>query len=445
MNATRKSLIVTFSLIALLLAVASGTAWAQGRKAVKAATGPFGYDPAVAGTSTFLGSLGGPAIGEFSVTAPSGGTIFPSGGSTALAEIRVFGIEMVGDADGVPLAEPVKIPLDSPLGMQIAGAYVLYPAYYELYPGETVDVYVEIYNPIVDASAYGDYVVTMKAQAVGSGIGVGSGTRYNLSLRPMTETDTTPPTVMIDSPADSSTHILGNIPVEIRANDPFPGSGVVSMSATISSAGGTVINQGLALNDDTPQPAGSDATATGTFTPTGGSGPAGASSSAAFDSLNRSGIGSYTLTAEATDGAGNTGQATSNFQVKYDIEFTQQEGHINNGQPNNSVGRFKFEVRRSSVTSDGAFMYDHTVVVQLVRTSDNTVMRAHTFFGPGSGVQNRVLIEDGDTINAVYHTNFRRGDLAGPPSGSDSYKAVVLFEDVDGNLVVQAESNPVSF
>jgi hypothetical protein len=427
-----------------MLAAAGGVD-AQGRKGVKAATGPFTYDPALAGNSTFLGSLGGPDSGGFDVNAPGGGTIFPAGGSTAVAEIRVFGIEMVGDADGVALPQPIQIPLDSALGMQIAGAFVITPAIHEFYPGETLPVDVTVNNPAVDPDAFGDYVVVMKAQANGIGIGVGSGSRYNLSLRPLSDSDTVEPVVTIDSPADSSSHILGNISVDIRANDPVPGGGVDSISAWISSSGGAVSNQAIALTDNTPQPAGTDATASGTFTPVGGAGAAGTSSAMAFTSSNRSGIGSYTLTAEATDGAGNTGQATSNFSVKYGIAFTQEQGQINTGQPANSVGRFKFEVLRSGVTSDGAFMYDHTVVVRLVRISDNAVMREHTFFGPGSGVQNQVVIESPDTVDAVYHTNFRRGDLAGSPSGSDSYKAVVLFEDVDGNLIVQAESVPVTF
>lgn len=433
---TKLRLLVSVALaVALLIPMA---ALAQGRKGVSIANGPFKYDPAEACNITFLGSSGSSA-GGFDVNAPGPGSIFPSGGSAATAEIKVFGVTKVGDADGNALAEPIEINLNSPLGASISGAFTLDPSLETFYPGSTVSVDVAVSNPGVSPDDFGDYVVVMKAQAIGSGIGVGSGSRCILKLRAATDVDETAPDVTIDSPLDSSTHILGNIPVSITANDPAPGSGVDSITAEVNSAGNTV-SQSISLTTDTPQPAGSDATGTGTFTPTGGAGAAGNSSGAAFTSSSRSGIGSYALTAEATDGAGNTGDATSNFTVKYDMEFTLQAG-ITTGIPR---GDFKFKSRRSNVTSDGAFVYDHTVVVRIVRVSDSAVMDTHTLFS-GSGVIEQVVLEGIDTADALYHTTFRRANLTGPPGAADSYKAVVLFEDVDGNLVVQAESNAVTF
>lgn len=82
-----------------------GLAEAQGRKEVKAATGPFTYEPAVAGSTTFLDDAGEPVTVGFEVCAPGGGTVFPAGDSSATADIRVFGIEQVGDGEGNPLVQ----------------------------------------------------------------------------------------------------------------------------------------------------------------------------------------------------------------------------------------------------------------------------------------------------------------------------------------------------
>ncbi|HSF33005.1 MAG TPA: hypothetical protein VLK82_21355 [Candidatus Tectomicrobia bacterium] len=415
----------------------SGLAAAQARKGVKAATGPFSYDPANAGSGTFLGSDSGsysyPDV--FQICAPGGGTIFPTGVNSATADIRVFGVEQVADAEGNLLLDPIDVPLDSALGMQIAAAFWLDPSNQVFDPGKCVDVDMTVYNPLVEDADYGDYVVTIKAHAPGSGIGVGSGARYYLSLRGGAVEDETAPIVAIDSPSDGSTHLLGVLDVKITATDPLPGTGVVAMSATVSSAGGAVSDEAIALTDDTPQAAGSPATASGTFTPAGGNGSQGTTLAEAFTSASRSGIGTYTLTAEATDGAGNVGTNSSTFQVTYNVTFTTQDT-ISGG----STGRFKFTVKRSSNTSDGAFMFDKTVVVQLLRTSDNSVVESH-FYGTGA-VHADVQI---DAVVPEYKTNFRRADLPGSPSSAISYKARVLFLDVDGNLIPQGESSPLSF
>jgi hypothetical protein len=336
MKATLSRMVIASLAVAGFVAVPLTSAEAQGRKGVKAATGPFTYDPASGGPTTFLGNTGS-ATSDFQLCPPGGGTIFPAGNPTADAEIRVFGVQQVGDADGNPLAVPEPIALDSTLGTQIAGAFDITPTAATVYPGYCFDIEIEINNPGVGPLDYGDYEVTIKAQAIGSGIGVGSGFRYVLKLRPAPANDTTAPDVTIDTPANSSTHILGVIPVQITANDPAPGTGVLSMSATISSAGGTVSNFGITFDTNTaPQPAGSDAVATGSFTPTGGTGTDGTTLTGAFTSAARSGIGTYTLTAEAIDGASNTGNASSTFQVKYDVQFTTQTGNINSGNPGNS-------------------------------------------------------------------------------------------------------------
>ena len=133
MRATLSRMAVA-SLVAVGLVVVSvGSADAQGRKGVKAATGPFTYDPASGGPTTFLG-YSGSANTDFQLCPPGGGTIFPAGSPTADAEVRVFGIQKVGDADGNPLAVPESIALDSTLGGQIAGAFAISPNATTVYP-----------------------------------------------------------------------------------------------------------------------------------------------------------------------------------------------------------------------------------------------------------------------------------------------------------------------
>ena len=156
-------IVMTSLAVAGLLAVPLTSAEAQGRKGVKAATGPFTYDPASGGPTTFLGSSGS-ANTDFQLCPPGGGTIFPAGNPTADAEIRVLGIQKVGDADGNPLALPEHIALNSIVGTQIVGAFDITPNAPTVYPGYCFDVEIEISNPGVGPLDYGDYEVTIKAQ-----------------------------------------------------------------------------------------------------------------------------------------------------------------------------------------------------------------------------------------------------------------------------------------
>lgn len=418
----RRKTLTVFLVLALVLGLAGMAAAA---KQTKYATGPFTYYPASCGEATFLGAAGSPVTTEFTIYAPSGGTKFPSA-DTAPASIRVFGIEKVKDADGNDLLTPEDIPLDSPLGSQIAGAFTLSPTTYTFSPGGNVVVSVTVANPIVAEWDYGTYVVVMKAQSPGSGVGVGSGSRFTLTLKAMTMTDTTPPTVTINSPTNGSSHILGPISVSITANDPVPGSGVASITAKVSSAGGAVSDLDIPLNIS-PSPvvsAGTNAEGTGTFTPFGGTGTVGTTLESAFTAANPSGIGSYTLTATAKDAAGNTANATSGFKVNYDIQFLNQEAF------GKDKIKFNFLVKRF----DGTFMFDKTVEVRLYK-SDNTHIKTN-LYGTGD-------IKDNVQINLVdssyqYQTQFHN------LTKGTTYYAELWFADVDGKDIMQAKSDNIT-
>ena len=325
---------------------------------------------------------------------------------TAYATISALEISKVADATGNPLVEPVP-PVPYHVRQAIAGAFSLSPSSYTFKVGETITVNLVVNNPNLQPADYGDYEIKLAAQAPGSGIGVGNGPHFFLSLRAATATDTTPPVVSVTKP--SGDEILGVIGVEVTAFDPDGpvASGLASISASVSSAGGTVsgLPISLAFNPSLPQPAGVVVTGTGSFTPTGGASGSteGTTDAAAFTSGSRSGIGSYTINAQASDVAGNIGYGSKSFTVKYDVAFTDQS--VPNGCRANNLnpctGRFKFTVKRSNVTSDGAFMFDHTVVVKLVR-SDNTIAATHVF---GTGDVNDVV--QIDQTNLVYQTTLQ--------------------------------------
>jgi len=445
----------------LAFCLASGSAFAQeGPQKCGGgdiANGPFTYSTPSITETTFNGTGGAPISTSFTVTAPTvngkndpvQADVFPGEGKdqecspTADATISALEISRVGDANGNPLDTPVKLDPFSGVGQIIAAAFLLVPANHVFGIGQTVTVNVEVGNPNLSGADYGDYDIKLAAKAPAFGIGVGDGPHFFLSLRAASATDTTKPAVSVTKPG--ADEILGVIGVEVTAFDPNGpvASGLASISASVSSAGGTVSNPvSLELDHSLPQAAGVVVTATGSFTPTGGApgSPAGTTDAMAFTSGSRSGIGSYTISAQATDGVGNVGTGSKSFDVKYDVAFTDQS--VPNGCRANNLnpcaGRFKFTVKRSNVTSDGAFMFDRTVVVKLVG-SNNTVAATHVF-GTGS-INDIVQI---DSTNLVYQTQFRHSELPGNP-GLASYKLQVFFLDVDGHEMLQATSSSLSF
>jgi hypothetical protein len=441
------------------------------------ANGPFSYQATGPMQATFNGTGGTSVDTSFSVQAPSSNPdttatdVFPGQGATnacsptALAEIAALEIQQVADALGNPLSPAVGIDTDSTLGQEIIGAFIISPTSHTFLPGGTLDVSVTVNNPNVNSDYYGTYVVKLAAKADGYGIGVGPGVTFTLVLGAQTVSDKTSPVVTVTKPTGDE--ILGLIGVEVQAydpTDPNPGAtGLASLTASVSSAGNTVSNLPITLTLDTPLTAlpGVTVTGTGSFSPTGGPSDdtRGTTDALAFTSGARSGIGNYTITATAIDGAGNLGQGTKNFNINYLVGFTIASGQTtgvcastaSSGNPANCSGSFKFTVNRSSATSDGAFMFDHTVEVDIVR-SDNTIMATHVY-GTGAPSSNVQI-----TTTPLYQTDFTRGNLyASVCIGTSTqiqaclrgkqatYSAKVYFRDVDNNRVLQATSSNVTF
>ena len=444
--------VVLATFLSVTLAHASGSPQRCG--GVDIANGPFAYS-AASPNSALFDEASTDATSGFTVTAPSPNPntaapdVFPGQGqdrclTLAHATFGVFDIIKIADRNN----NPVNIDLDSSsaLYQQIASQFVFNPSTHDFTVGQSFHVGVTIHNPHVEDDDYGKYMVLMKSQAPGAGIGTGPGATITLTFSGNSVTDHTPPVVTILEPLGNQ--ILGVIPVEVTAVDPLPGTGVVSMNASVTSVGGTV-NQSVAVSATLPVAAGVTATADGSFTPAGGTGPAGTTSALAFTSDNRSGVGNYTLHAQATDAAGNTGFAAANFQVKYAIDFTMTSvppgcpgGPPSNPNYNGCHAMLKFLMNRSNITSDGAFMYDETIVLKLVRVSDNVVMATHVF---GTGDPKDVVkLDAADTPNAEYHTMFRH-DLAGLPDALGTYRVDIYVLDVDGNAMFQGSSDAISF
>lgn len=446
----------------ILLTAMSSPGWAAGTgkcEGTDIANGPFIYSVPGVTEAVFTGSSGSSLTTSFTITAPSVASkqqtsapdVFPGEGQvpcTALALALISPLEVwnVGDAEGTPVT-PVAV-TETSLGLAIAGAFAVSPSSYPFSIGEQITVGVTISAPSISEAEYGDYEVKVAAKAPGYGIGVGEGARFLLRLRAPAATDTTPPVVSISKPA--ADEFLGVIPVEVQAYDPAtsPATGLATLAASVSSAGGTVSDLALPLvvNPGLPVAPGVTVTGTATFTPMGG-GPGtepGTTSAQAFTASARSGIGTYTITASARDGAGSLGLAARTFKVSYAVSFSQQQAPSPCATKTGNAGQsctamFQFTVNRSNVTSDGAFMYDHTVAVQLVRVSDGKVMATHAY-GTGS-----ILSEVQISTTPAYQTHFKRGDLEGPPAAAAKYRAEVWFQDVDGTWMLQATSGDMTF
>lgn len=457
--------------VALLFGGASGTAWADGNGPCGGQTiatpSHFTYSAPAPASATLAGASGS-ASTSFTVTPPTGGTVFSTCNSLDTADIIVRDITQIADASGNALATPVDVTSANPmLASQIAAAFSFSPNPAMFSVGVPITIDVTIANPGVDPSAYGVYDINFAAKDEtpgSSGIGVAAGSDFILHLIAPTCIDTTAPTVTITSP--TSDQVLGVIPVEMTANDPdVPtgcGTGVVSISASVASAlyvsssGASGFHQPLidsatnlgTVTPSLPVAAGVTVTGSANFTPEGGSGQDGTDAGWPFTSSLFSGIGNYTLSAQATDGTGQVGSATRNFYVTYDVEFTQLQNIGSGGNPKTKSNlHLKFSAKRSGTISDGAFMADETVAVA-VRTGTNPggdpTSSSYTsvhYYGCGA-VGSNVQIVGLSSAACSSGTDTFQTNFSGIPI--NTYYADVWFKDVDGTWRLEGSSGAMA-
>ena len=140
--------------------------------------------------------------------------------------------------------------------------------------------------------------------------------------------------------------------------------------------------------------------------------------------------------------AGNEATSEQTFTVNYDVAINTQSTCANSAGNDNCQGKFDFSVNRSSITSDGHFMFDKTVRVDLVTVAaPDTVVATHTYAAGGD--PKTVVQIDTSGTPYIYKTAFKRGDIGG--AAKTAYLLKIYFTDVDGNLVLQATSSSLSF
>lgn len=403
------------------------------------ANGPFSYSALSINSTTFSGAAGAPVNASFTIYAPNAsGTnvVFPGQGQNSCigqadANILALEVDQVEDANGNSI-DSVDV-TNTTVGQQIIAAFTLTPPTNTFTPGSSVNVSVTVNNPNVASTAYGVYQVKLAAQAPGAGIGVGPGPVFTLTLGAPSTSDTVPPSVTINAP--SGNLLLGVIPVQVTANDPAPGSGVASITATVSSAGGLVTNAPACSQTYSGNTAGTAVTCNGSFTPiAGGVGD----STGPFTASNPSGIGNYTLNAQAADNAGNVGKASQAFSVNYDLSDLSATTFGGCSKVGNCNVKVTFTAKRGGPSSDGASdgkaMNDETVVVKLCNVADSTCIapvQTHPWGGPPNDVNSTTQI---DPTTFQYQTHFQ-----GISPGA-SYFVQVWFTNVDGQAMLQATS-----
>jgi hypothetical protein len=258
----------------------------------------------------------------------------------------------------------------------------------------------------------GEYDITIQvAPETGVGVGTPGPVSLVLTVTAPVVVDTRAPVVQIQSPVDGASYYVNGVaPFRFTANDLEEGGA----GTGIQSVGGAIQSQGGTVNEDL--------TSYLAVSPTLTVG-AGINVSAALDLLV-SAIGTFTLTAEATDLASptHTGTAQVSFTVKAQVSFLP---------PISVPGRqFKasstLPIKWVFKDADGAFLSPFDSVMLKVKLNGSDVFQAIA----GSGAAN--IRWDVDTYgNAIqYITNFPIPDLG-------TYLVEVYVNDADGIPMLQ--------
>jgi hypothetical protein len=268
--------------------------------------------------------------------------------------------------------------------------------------------------------AVGSYDIQFRASSAGTGVGAGTAA-FTLTVNepPLAPIDTQAPLVEIQSPTSSQEIVLnGMLNISFTANDPEEGgagTGVISMAANIESSGGAVnedLTSDLSTAPALPVSAGVTATST----------------AAAIMAA----VGSYTLNAEATDGASHTGSASVNFIVKLNVTAL----------PPISVPGRQFKagstvpVKWTLTDANGAFLPPLPTIQAWIG-----ILPSHTSVFAGDGSSN-IRWELDDAGNATHYiTNFH---IPSAPT-SANYTVQIYVDDIDGVPALQGSFTfPVS-
>lgn len=359
-------------------------------------------------------SAGFSSLVSFTVTSPG----VQNTGSCDSALPPVYGNGTSGSDIGVTIStgnvtvvEPVGGTLTTTQLGALKGAFSFAPSGFTLAvpsAGSQAVGFTFTNTPIVPV---GKYDVTLDVTPE-TGVGVGAATTtFTVTVTEPVAVDTLSPEVTIGSPsAASKLCVHGNLAVSFTANDPVEsgaGTGITAMQASVASVGGavqTVLTDSLSISPTLPVDAGIDVTATGNFTVDG--------------------VGAFTLTAKADDGASHTGEAASSYTVALNV----------NALPPMSVAGRQFKVGSTLpikwvfTDCEGKPLPPYESVSILVKAPDGS--ESEYVAGEGSSNIRWELDAAGNAVQ--YIANY-------PIPVVGTYKVDVSVDDVDGNPAKQGE------
>lgn len=351
----------------------------------------------------------GETSGSFTVFSPTGKQ--PSNCDTSIGytfgntesdtiEVTVKITEVTDVGTGAAVAPEIK---DA-----VVAAFSLTPDSFELTPPGTGSHSVSFtFTNSLDIPV-GDYDVNIQVKSAGNGVGTANIT-FNLEATEPTAFDTLAPVLAIQSPTKGASIVVnGTLTVSFTANDPEEdgaGTGVTSVAASIASLGGAVdedITPDLSVDPSLPVPAGITVRTTA--------------------DIQMTAIGSYSLTAEATDGASHTGYSSESFTVKANMACLP---------PVSMSGRvFKsgstVPVKWAFTDANEAFLPPYASIKVAISGPSTATAVA------GSGASNIRWELDSAGNATQYIVNFPI-----PATATGTYTATISVQDVDGNEAVQ--------
>jgi hypothetical protein len=322
MNAKKKSTLVLLSLAALLLAVASGTAWANDTT--------YSPDPkTIEQTQPFSTSY------VLTITSPSSTTVT---------------FDVTTSVDITPTSWPLgSSSAEAAALVSLDTSSITFTAANE---GHDVTVSVSVSSSNTPGS-YSYTIVSHKPTRLGGGWGNGSATLNVVVDAPVVGVDTTPPSVTITKPtADQSfTFCTSGTPIDVAFN-------AQDGESAISAADADVNTMPVLLSTLTGIGTG-DVDASGTYT--------------------ANSLGGYTLTARATS-LGGTGDATQNFSVNFNLSFLPPLS-LGKTAKGGSTVPVKFTAR----DCNGTFVHDESVKVEVVEVGGGgDPIKLSGLFGEGA-------------------------------------------------------------
>jgi hypothetical protein len=419
-RASIKELTLRVTMTAMLLVgLTVGSSWGAAPRPCRT-NGGYSVQNLLPSSYSYIQNQAGSTTGSFIVFSPqnvqtTGGCetgMTPVFGNTGSSTIGV-GISLESITD-IATGDPVNAATSA----AISGSLLFSPASFTfllggtgmspIFPNQTVNLSFTNNSTI----APGSYDIVFRASSNGDGVGAGTAvftlTVNEPSLAPV---DTQAPLVEIQSPTSTQEIVLNTmLNISFTATDPEEGgagTGVTAIAANIESSGGAVnedLTSDLSIAPMLPVAGGITATST----------------AAAIMAA----VGSYTLTAEATDGASHTGSASVNFLVKLNVRAL----------PPISVPGRQFKagstvpVKWTLTDANGAFLPPvHNIQAWI------GILPSHTavFSGDGSSNIRWELDEAGNATQ--YITNFQ---IPASPT-SANYTVQIYVDDIDGVPALQ--------